>query len=40
MAWIRLKWRSDWRVTLVKSELYLLDVQTHKVTPIKVNGSN
>jgi Tol biopolymer transport system component len=35
-----LKWRSDWHGTPVKSELYLLDVQTHKLTPLKVNGLN
>ena len=35
-----LKWRSDWRRTPNKSELYLLDLQTHKLTPIKINGLN
>ena len=35
-----LKWRSDWRGTPIKSELYLLDVQTHKLTPFKVSGLN
>ncbi len=33
-----LKWHSDWRGTPVKSELYLLDVQSHKLTPLKVSG--
>jgi Tol biopolymer transport system component len=33
-----LKWRSDWRGTPVKSDLYLLDVQSHKLTPLKVGG--
>ena len=33
-----LKWCSDWRRTPVKSELFLLDVQSHKLTPVKVNG--
>jgi Tol biopolymer transport system component len=33
-----LKWRSDWHATPVKSELYLLDVQTHKLTPLRVSG--
>jgi Tol biopolymer transport system component len=33
-----LKWRSDWRGTPVKSVLYLLDVQTHKLAPLKING--
>jgi Tol biopolymer transport system component len=33
-----LKWRSDWRGTPVKSELYLLDVQSHKLTPVRVGG--
>lgn len=35
-----LKWRSDWRGTPDKSELYLLDVQTHKLTAFKVTGLN
>jgi Tol biopolymer transport system component len=35
-----LKWRSDWHGTPVKSELYLSDLQTHKLTPLKVNGVN
>jgi Tol biopolymer transport system component len=33
-----LKWRSDWHSTPVSSELYLLDLQTRKVTPFKVRG--
>jgi WD40-like Beta Propeller Repeat len=33
-----LKWRSDWHATPNKSELYLLDLQTHKITPLKVTG--
>jgi Tol biopolymer transport system component len=33
-----LKWRSDWRGTPVRSELYLLDVQSHKLTPLRVGG--
>jgi Tol biopolymer transport system component len=33
-----LKWRSDWHRTPVKNELYLLDLQSHEVTPIKVSG--
>jgi Tol biopolymer transport system component len=33
-----LKWRSDWRGTPVRSELYLLDVQSHKLTSLKVSG--
>jgi Tol biopolymer transport system component len=35
-----LKWRSDWHSTPVSSELYLLDLQTHKLTPLKVTGLN
>jgi Tol biopolymer transport system component len=35
-----LKWRSDWHGTPVKSEIYLLDVQTHKLTPLRVKGLN
>lgn len=37
---IFLKWRSDWRGTPNKSELYLLDIQSHKLTPFKINGLN
>jgi Tol biopolymer transport system component len=33
-----LKWRSDWRGTPVRSELYLLDVQSHKLTSLRVSG--
>jgi dipeptidyl aminopeptidase/acylaminoacyl peptidase len=33
-----LKRQSDWHGTPVKSEVYLLDVQTHKLTPIKITG--
>jgi len=33
-----LKWRSDWHSTPVKSELYLLNIESHKLTPIKVSG--
>ena len=33
-----LKWRSDWRGTPVRSELYLLDVLTHKLSPFRVSG--
>ena len=35
-----LKWRSDSHATPVESELYLLDLQSHNVTPVKVNGLN
>jgi Tol biopolymer transport system component len=35
-----LKWQSDWHRTPVSSELYLLDLQTHKLTPFKVSGLN
>ena len=35
---IFLKWRSDWHGTPVKSEIYLLDVQTHKLAPFKITG--
>ncbi len=35
-----LKWRLDWHRTPVSSELYLLDLQTYKVTPFKVKGLN
>jgi len=33
-----LKRQSDWHGTPVKSEVYLLDVQTHKLTVLKVTG--
>jgi Tol biopolymer transport system component len=33
-----LKWRSDWHATPITSDLYLLDLQSHNVTPVKVNG--
>jgi len=33
-----LKWRSDWHGTPVRSDLYLLDVQSHKLTPLSVSG--
>jgi Tol biopolymer transport system component len=35
-----LKWRSDWHATPVESELYLLDIQSHSVTPLKVSVLN
>jgi Tol biopolymer transport system component len=33
-----LKWRSDWHSTPVQSKPYLLDTQSHKVTPLKITG--
>jgi Tol biopolymer transport system component len=33
-----LKWRSDSHATPVSSELYLLDIQSHNVSPLKVSG--
>jgi Tol biopolymer transport system component len=33
-----LKWRSNWRGTPVTNELYLLDVETHRLTLLKVSG--
>lgn len=33
-----LKWQSDWHGTPVKSEPYLLDVQSHNVTVLKITG--
>jgi Tol biopolymer transport system component len=33
-----LKWRSDWQGTPNRSQVYLLDLQAHKVTPLKVSG--
>jgi Tol biopolymer transport system component len=35
-----LKWRSDWHGTPVESDLYLLDLQSHKFNPLKTNGLN
>jgi Tol biopolymer transport system component len=35
-----LKWRSDWRRIPVESAIYLLDLQSHKLTPLKVSGLN
>jgi Tol biopolymer transport system component len=34
------KWHSDWHGTPVNGELYLLDLQSHSVTPFKVSGLN
>ena len=33
-----LKWRSDWHATPVQSELYLLDLESHKLSHLKVSG--
>jgi Tol biopolymer transport system component len=33
-----LKWCSGWRGTPVKSALYLLDLQSHKLTPLRIGG--
>ena len=33
-----LKWHKNWRGVPDASELYLLDVQTHRVTPLKTTG--
>jgi Tol biopolymer transport system component len=35
-----LKWSSNWRGTPVKNELYLLDLQSHKLTPLRVSAFN
>jgi Tol biopolymer transport system component len=35
-----LKWRSDWHRTPVESAIYLLDLQSHKLTLLKVSGLN
>lgn len=37
---VLLKWRSDWQGTANKSEFYLLDLQTHKLTRFNVKGLN
>lgn len=33
-----LKWRKSWLGELTTNEIYLLDLQSHKVTPLKVSG--
>jgi Tol biopolymer transport system component len=33
-----LRWRSDWHGTPVKSEVYLLDMQTYTVTALEITG--
>ena len=33
-----LRWRSDWHGTPVRNKLYLLDVQSHKLTQLRVSG--
>lgn len=35
-----LKWRSDRHATPVTSEPYLLDIESHRLTPLKINGLN
>ncbi|MFZ0481029.1 MAG: hypothetical protein WAL71_17955 [Terriglobales bacterium] len=35
-----LKWQLDWHRTPVSNELYLLDLQTQKLTPFRVKGLN
>jgi Tol biopolymer transport system component len=35
-----LKWHSDWRGTPNRSELFLLDLHTHTLTSLKLNGLN
>ena len=35
-----LKWREDKHGTIVGTDVYLLDLQTHKLTPFKVSGLN
>ena len=35
-----LRWRSDRHATPVESALYLLDLQTHNITPVQVTGLN
>lgn len=35
-----LKWRFDWHGTPVRSELYLLDVQSRKLSALKITGLN
>jgi Tol biopolymer transport system component len=33
-----LRWRSDWHGTPVRNKLYLVDVQSHKLTQLRVSG--
>jgi Tol biopolymer transport system component len=35
-----LKWRTDWHATPVESAIYLLDLQSRQLTPLKVSGLN
>jgi TolB protein len=35
-----LKWHKNWLGNPVSNELYLLDLQSHRLTPLKVNGLN
>jgi Tol biopolymer transport system component len=35
-----LKWRKNWLGDLIGNQVYLLDLQSHKLTPLKVNGLN
>ena len=35
-----LKWRKNWIGEVTDTELYLLDLESHKLTPLKVNGLN
>jgi TolB protein len=35
-----LKWRTDWRATPVESVIYVLDLQSRQLTPLKVSGLN
>ena len=35
-----LKWRKNWLGEPVDNQVYLLDVQSHALTPLKINGLN
>ena len=37
---IFLKWRSDWHSTPVESEVYMLDLKTHNLRPLRITGLN
>ena len=37
---VYLKWHSDWHGTPVESDPYLLDVQSHRLTLLKISGLN
>jgi Tol biopolymer transport system component len=35
-----LKWRKNWKLEVTDAEPYLLEVESHKLTPLKITGLN